>query len=256
MMYAYYLGNHVIETHYVVYTKKDIGLDNFRIVQVSDSHLGTTMDGKEFSQYMENINKLNPDIVVITGDFIDDDTPYEYMIDGVNGLGKLKTKYGVYFVYGNHDKGYYNKRSYSNEDLKRELIKNNVVILEDKSIELTNSIILIGRKDKENKSRVKAYDLTKDLDKSKYFITLDHQPNDYLNEMKSQTDLVLSGHTHGGQLFPLGQLGMLLGANDQIYGMEKRDNTTFIVNSGISSWAIKFKTGTVSEYTVIDIKRG
>ena len=87
----------------------------------------------------------------------------------------------------------------------------------------------------------------------KYVITINHQPNDYKNEMNN-TDLVLSGHTHGGQLFPLGQIGILLGSNNKIYGIERRENTTFIVNSGISDWAIKFKTGTVSEYVVIDIK--
>ena len=113
---------------------------------------------------------------------------------------------------------------------------------------------MVGRQDKEVKDRIDAITLTKDLDKNKYIIMLDHQPNDYDNETMSGADLVLSGHTHGGQLIPLGQFGLLLGSNDKIYGMEKRDNTTFIVNSGISDWAIKFKTGTVSEYVVIDVK--
>jgi hypothetical protein len=66
-------------------------------------------------------------------------------------------------------------------------------------------------------------------------------------------DLVISGHTHGGQMFPL-QLFELFGANDQIYGIEERGNTTFIVSSGIADWEVKFKTLTVSEYVVIDIK--
>ena len=253
MTHAYYLAHHVVETDYTIYTKKNIGLDNFRIIQVSDSHLGTTMNGKEFSKYMEDINKLNPDIVVITGDFVDDDSSYEDMVDVCTGLGKLKTKYGVYFIYGNHDKGYYNNRKYNDEDIRKELIKNNVKILDDKSLELTDNIVLVGRKDKEDRNRDSAINLTKGIDKSKYIIILNHQPNDYKNEVNN-ADLVLSGHTHGGQIFPLGQFGILLGSNDKIYGMEKRKNTTFIVNSGISDWAIKFKTGTIAEYAVIDIK--
>lgn len=58
-------------------------------------------------------------------------------------------------------------------------------------------------------------------------------------------DLVVSGHTHGGQLFPLMQFENLnaLGGDDKVYGYEKRENTNFIVTSGISDWAIKFKTG-------------
>ncbi len=63
----------------------------------------------------------------------------------------------------------------------------------------------------------------------------------------------LSGHTHGGQMFPINILGELTGANDNTYGYEKRKNTEFIVTSGISCWAIKFKTGTRSEYVVLNI---
>ncbi len=251
LSYGYYLANHVEETDYVIYTEKDIEKD-FRIVQVSDSHIGATMNGKEFSNYMEDINKLNPDIVVITGDFIDDDTIDSDLIDAASGLGSLKTKYGVYFVFGNHDKGYYNHEK--EKRLRDELEKNRVIVLEDKSVDITNSIILIGRQDREVKNRMDAVSLTKDLDKNKYLIMLDHQPNDYDNEQKSEVDLVLSGHTHGGQLIPLGFFGILFGSNDKVYGMETRDKTTFIVNSGISDWAIKFKTGTKSEYGVIDIK--
>lgn len=254
LIIAYFNAVNVIQTNYVVYTSKDIGIDNFRIVQISDSHIGTTMDGKKFATYMEDINKLNPDIVVFTGDFIDDGTTLNDMIEASKGLGKLETKYGVYFVYGNHDKGYRNNRGYGEEKIKEELTKNNVTILEDEIVNITDNIILVGRQDREVKNRMKAQLLTQNIDKNKYIIMLDHQPNDYDNEKNSGVDLVLSGHTHGGQLIPLGTFGVLLGSNDKIYGMETRDKTTFIVNSGISDWAIMFKTGTKSEYGVIDIK--
>ena len=255
MIYGYYLAYHVVETDYVLYTDKEIGVDNFRIVQISDSHLGLTISGEELGNYVDDINKLNPDIVVITGDFVDDNTSLLDMVDGANSLGKLRTKYGVYFIYGNHDKGYYNNRSYDDEDIRRELKKNNVTILEDEVVSITDNVILIGRQDKEVKNRKDVITLTKDLDKSKFIIDLNHQPNDYKNEQEARIDLVLSGHTHGGQLFPLGQFGILLGANDKVYGMEAREGTTFIVNSGMSGWAIKFKTGTISEYVVIDVKK-
>ena len=253
LSHAYYLAHHVIRTDYQVYTTKDIGVNKFRIVQISDSHLGTTIDGKDFNKYIDDINKLNPDIVVITGDYVDDDTPYQCMVEATKGLGRLKTNYGVYFVYGNHDKGYYNNRSYDDNDIRKELKDNNVTILEDNYTNIGDNIVLVGRQDAEVRTRVSANQLTSDLDKDKYIIILDHQPNDYENEVNN-ADLVLSGHTHGGQLIPLGQFGLLLGANDKIYGMGKIDNTTFIVNSGISDWAIKFKTGTVAEYVVVDIK--
>ena len=114
---------------------------------------------------------------------------------------------------------------------------------------------MIGRQDASNQKRQDARDLTVEVDKDKYLIMLDHQPNDYKNEEKAQVDLVLSGHTHGGQLIPIGQVGVMIGTLDKTYGMEKRGNTTFIVSSGISDWAMKFKTGTISEYVVIDLNK-
>ena len=252
--YGYYLAHHVVETHYEVIANKDLGVNNFRIVQVTDSHIGATMDGDKFIEYMEKINETNPDIVVVTGDFVDDDTSLEDMKKGCEGLGKLKTKYGVYFVYGNHDKGYFNFREYGDKEIREELAKSNVIILEDESIDLVGNIVLLGRQDAQVKERLSAENLMKYIGKDKYVITLDHEPNDYESEQLAQMDLVISGHTHGGQMFPLGSLGLLLKENDKVYGIESRGNTTFIVSSGIGDWAVKFKTDAISEYVIIDIK--
>ncbi len=246
----------VVQTDYKVVTTKDL-VEELKIVQIADSHLGFTMSAQRFNKYLDKINELNPDIVVITGDLIDDNTPYEEMIEGTNGLGKLNTKYGVYFVYGNHDKGYYNRRDYNNNDLREALKNNNVTILEDEAIELENNVVLIGRQDAQVSSRKSMQELVKNIDISnKYVIVLDHQPTDYNNEEDSKVDLVLSGHTHGGQLIPLGVLGVIFGPNDKTYGIEKRGDTTFIVTSGISDWAMVFKTGTRSEYNFISITNG
>ena len=99
-------------------------------------------------------------------------------------------------------------------------------------------------------------ELTKDLDDNVFSIVMDHQPRDYAAQAKSGVDLVVSGHTHGGQLIPLTTLMKLtsIGGNDRVYGAETRENTDFIVTSGIADWEIFFKTGCVSEFTVIDIK--
>lgn len=247
-----YLDYHVFETRYEVETNKNIGTDRFRIIQISDTHVGTTFDGDGLSKHIDRISKIDADLVVITGDFVDDDTTREDMIKSCKSLSKFNTKYGVYFIYGNHDRGYYNYRNFNSNDLINELEKNNVFVLKDEVIELNDYIYLIGREDKQYQRKT-IEELTKDLDKSKYMIDLNHQPNDYENEKSAQVDLVLNGHTHGGQLFPLGYIGLMIGANDMFKGSKKDDNTTFIVNTGLSDWAIDFKTGTKSEYTVIDI---
>ena len=93
------------------------------------------------------------------------------------------------------------------------------------------------------------------IKKDKYIIVLDHEPNDYNNEAATSADLVLSGHTHGGQLFPVTLLVDWFNINDRTYGYEKRNGTEFIVTSGISDGQIIFKTGTKSEYVIIDISQ-
>lgn len=247
-----FLCYHVFETKYEVTTNKNIGTDSFRIIQISDSHVGATFDGDGLKKHIEKISKIDSDIVVITGDFVDDDTTREDMIKSCEALTLFKPKYGIYYINGNHDKGYYNSRNFTYEELTNELKKNNIIVLEDEVKEIDDYFYIIGRKDKTyNRKTIK--ELTENLDKTKYMIDLNHQPNDYENEKKEKIDLVLSGHTHGGQLFPLGYVGLLINANDMFKGIKTIDNTTFIVNTGISDWAIDFKTGTKSEYTVIDI---
>lgn len=251
--YAYYVAHNVVETHYEVKATKDIGVDKFRIVQITDSHIGATMSGETFYNYMLDINKTNPDIVVVTGDFVDDDTKLKDMVKACEGLGALKTNYGVFFVYGNHDRGYFDYRDFDNDRLRKELRENNVTILEDIGVNLVGNLYLIGRQDAHITNRRSAEKLMEYMDQEKYVIVLDHQPNDYKNESAAGIDLVLSGHTHGGQVFPLQIIDKMIGTNNQIYGMKKIDNTTFIVSSGIGDWAVLFKTGTIAEYVVIDI---
>ena len=245
--YGMYQVYNVRETKYEIETNKNIGSSNFRIVQITDSHMGTTFDSYEFEEYINEINKKDPDIVVVTGDFIDDDTSKKDIEHACEVLGKLNTKYGVYFVFGNHDLGYY-----KGNNLKELLKKNNIKALEDEIVSVNDNILIVGRKDRRY-PRKDIKQLVKDLDSSKYIIDLNHQPNDYENE-KNNVDLVLSGHTHGGQLFPLGLFDKLLNIDDEYYGLHTRGNTKFIVSSGISNWALHFKTGTFSEYVIIDLK--
>ena len=257
---GWYNAHDVKRTEYNLLTDKQLGVDSLKVVGFSDSHIGATFHWQEFEQYIERINKENPDIVVIVGDYVDDDTSKEDMERSCEALKKLKTRYGVYFVYGNHDEGYWanSRRGYTIEDVNRCLEQNNVRILRDETVAITGNVLLCGRLDKSydnhnKQGRKKTSALMKNA-KGKYVICLDHQPNDYAEEAESKMDLVLSGHTHGGQFLGLGNIGVWMGANDAYYGYERRKNTDFIVSSGIGDWAIDFKTGCISEYIVVNIK--
>ncbi len=249
----------VQRTAYSVSTHKEVG--SLRVAMFADSHVGTTFGGKGFAKRMEELQAQQPDIILIVGDFVDESTTRENMVEACRALGKLEVPYGVWFVFGNHDKGLYGtSRGYDGDDLVRELEANGVHVLQDESVLIDDRFYLVGRKDASEQEesrggRADISDLTASLDPDKYSIVLDHQPHDYAAEAEADADLVLSGHTHGGQLIPLGFLmdKLHLGGTDSVYGYTRRENTDFIVTSGISDWAIKFKTGCISEYVIIDI---
>lgn len=134
-------------------------------------------------------------------------------------------------------------------------------MLQDESVLIDGRFYLVGCQDASEEldfggHRAAVSELTSALDKDRFSIVLDHQPRDYAAEAVSGADLVLSGHTHGGQLIPLVQLvgWFHLGGDDRVYGFEQRGDTDFIVTSGISDWAIKFKTGCRSEFVIVDIQ--
>lgn len=243
-----FLGYKVFKTEYNLKTDKTE--ESLVIGQITDSHLGSTFNGQGLKNYVLEMAKNNLDLLVITGDFVDDDTTKEDMIIACSAFSEIKTTYGVYYVFGNHDKGYFKYRDFDTSDLVAELIKNNVKVLEDEVVEIGEDYYLIGRKDKSDKSRKKVDELVSNLDENRYKIILDHQPNDYKNE-RGKADLVLSGHTHGGNIFPINFF--VSAANDQTYGLKVLDNTTFIVSSGISDWALPFNNVTIQEYVIIRI---
>ena len=244
-------AHRVSETDYALRTHKAV--EPLRLALIADSHLGVTLDGEGFARELEKIQNLHPDLVVIAGDFVDDDSARADLMRACEALGALETRCGVYYVYGNHDRGYFNSRDFSASELRRSLEGAGVTILEDACVPIGEGYTLIGRRDRSDAGRAPMRELTAGLDAKRYWIVLDLQPNDYAAEAASGADLVLSGHTHGGHMFPAGQLGLLMHANDFNYGLTTRGDTSFIVTSGISGWAIPFKTGTRSEFVVIDI---
>ena len=255
---GWYQAHHVWATPYEITTSKKI--EDLRIIQFADSHIGTTFNGQGFQKHVAKMQSYKPDIVVITGDFVDNGTSKDEFIKTLEAVSSLKSTFGTYFVLGNHDKSSNGKafRGFDNEEMIKELQKYGIKVLQDEAVLINNQFYLIGRKDASESvrggHRKPMSEIVNDLDTSKYMIVLDHQPTDYENQTLSKVDLVLSGHTHGGQLFPLNGISKWLKINDNVYGHERLGQTDFIVTSGISDWEVKFKTGCKSEFTVIDVK--
>ena len=248
---GYYQDVHVWQTDYSLQTDKDLHL---RIALIADSHIGTTFDGDGFAAHMKTIEAQKPDLLVVAGDFVDDASKKEDMMKACQALGSMDLRYGVWYANGNHDKGYFNDRDFTYAELEKALTDQGVHVLADSWELVDNSFYVACRQDLTFGSRKSIDELLEGVDTDKYIIVINHIPNDYDNEAASAADLVLSGHTHGGQVLPIKYTDRLFGIDDRVYGHEKRDGTDFIVTSGISNWELVFKTGTRSEYVIIDVE--
>jgi len=239
----------VTPTIYALTTAKDIGRDSLRIVQISDCHLGTTFDGEGFARHIEVISSRQPDMLVITGDLADNGTDPADMLTACEALAEVTAPLGVYYVPGNHE----NRMGYDKSvQLYDALAAAGVVVLEDETVAVDESILLCGRADAYDRSRMSAEALLEPQDSSLYTIVLDHQPREYDAYAALGADLVLSGHSHAGQMFPLGMFIEFIGMGENTYGMETRGGSSFIVSSGLSG-LLPIRTEAKSEYVIIDI---
>ena len=127
-------------------------------------------------------------------------------------------------VFGNHDEGFFGDRDFTADELRQALADNSVHLLEDECSSVDDRFCIAGRRDSSHGDRMEMDALLSTADKEKYIIVLDHQPGDYVSEA-GRADLVLSGHTHGGQLIPITYIGELFGIVDRTYGLENRDGT-------------------------------
>ncbi len=260
LVFGYINLHNVQMTHYTINTNKDIRNQGYRVALIADVHFGVSLDYEQMVEKCDEIGEQGLDLVVLCGDIVDNSATKEQMQQAFKALGSIKSEYGVYYVHGNHDRPMsLVKSEFTEDELISAIEQNGITILQDESILINNELYLIGREDRSMQShdgnRLSIEDLTKDLDKSKYLLTLDHQPNEYKENSSAGTDLLLSGHTHGGQLFPINILQMIIPFNDGIYGEYSLDeNSSAIVTSGFAGWAYPVKTAAPAEYVIIDIK--
>lgn len=254
--YGRYNIFHVVRTEYTVQTQKNIRLEGYRLVLLSDLHYGVSMNDEQLQKVVDRINEEKPDIVVLDGDIVDENTTLTQMVSAFKILGAIDSKYGIYYTYGNHDKNNYSTSpNYTVEKLAETIKDNNIKILEDDTAVVNNELVLIGRADRGdgNANRQVISDLVSKLDKNQEWIVLDHQPSDYENLKKSGCDIVLSGHTHAGQIWPAGLLASLFHFDALNYGMMQQGNLNAVVTSGIAGWGYPIRTEKHSEYVVLNI---
>lgn len=251
--YGFFNIRNIIETKYTIYTDKEIGED-LRILFISDSHYGEILKKDGLDEVKKRLDKVDADIVILGGDIVDESTSNADMKYIFKVFGNIKNKYGIYYVYGNHDKQQYRvDTNYSKEELDKAILDNNIKILKDSYIALNDNITLIGREDY-SFERKDISDIIDGVDKNAYLIMVDHQPVKYAENMENDIDLIMSGHTHGGQIFPIELFIKLLHTADLSYGYERVGEMDAIVSSGMVGWGYPIRTSKHSEYVIIDVK--
>ncbi len=257
LLLGYFNMHNVVKTSYTVYTEKNIREEGYRIALLADVHFGVSLDEKELEEACSLVSKESPDVVILCGDIVDDKTSKEGVETVFNVLSKIKNKCGIFYVYGNHDRPFNMVSSgYTADDLKNAIESNGIKILKDEIFEINDDFAIIGRDDKGfgNRQRKSIDELTSEVDAKRFILTLDHIPCEYEENGKAKTNLLLSGHTHGGQLFPVNFIDTFFKINDANYGYVEIDNdTSAIVTSGVSGWAYPVKTSAPAEFVIIDV---
>ncbi len=260
LVFGYINLHNVVATNYTVLTDKNIRAEGYRVALLADVHYGVSIDDDVLKEKCDEISSKKPDIVILCGDIVDNLTTKEQMLSVFKHFGSIESHYGIYYVHGNHDRPMsVISSSFTEQELTDAIQNNGITILRDDVVQITDDLVLIGREDRSiargDKSRMSIKDLISQVDTSDFVLTLDHQPNEYAENAEAGTDLILSGHTHGGQIFPLDILQEIIPFNDAVYGQYQLDSDSqAIVTSGVAGWAYPIKTASPSEYVIIDIK--
>jgi uncharacterized protein len=219
---------------------------NKKIVQLSDLHIGHIHKNNFLSPIIEKVNAINPDMVVITGD----------LFDGMDGnfdpplkiVDEMNPEKGVFFVTGNHETFLNTKIIFS------ALEKTKVKVLHDEVLDI-DGLKLIGinyPEHNEIKDPVKIIEDLKPLFHGKPNIFLHHTPVNIHKFKNSGVNLMLSGHTHQGQIFPFHLVTKLMFKSFD-YGLHTLDEFTIYITSGAGTWGPTMRTGNSPEIVVITL---
>lgn len=250
---------HIREKEYSVSTVKQI--QNYRIALLTDLHYDTIQDKDVVRDMVDNIQQQKPDLVILGGDIVEEGTSKESMEEIFATLGRIKSTYGSYYVYGNHDRQpYTTERTYTDAELDKAIERNGFQILKDRYVEIGDDLILAGRDDAawgNTSGRKSVKEILQELSaedrEKKYIIMADHQPIEVDENGAEGVDLELSGHTHAGQIWPIGYFTEMAGTLN--YGMYLRGQCRVIVSSGVAGWGYSFRTQEHCEYVMIHLQQ-
>ncbi|NLB18457.1 MAG: metallophosphoesterase [Syntrophomonadaceae bacterium] len=227
-------------------------IEDMKVVMVSDIHLGTIVHNSRLSSMVDTVNSLEPDLVLLPGDIIDENINLFIEQKMSATLLRLAPRFGTYAVLGNHE--YIGGHV---ETTIKHLQEANIIVLRDDKVHIADSFYIVGRDEQMRRqfdqvSRLNMASLLEDVDQTKPIIIMSHQPVDLAEAEAQGADLQVSGHTHLGQLFPNQLITRKLFEID--HGYLEKDTLQVIVSSGFGTWGPPIRIGNTPEIVLNDIK--
>lgn len=253
-----------VSVRIVEYHKENLPkeLENFKLVFISDIQADHYTDEKRLSNYIEKINSLNPDLILIAGDLIT--TGPNYIELSAREVGKLRAKYGIYSCVGDHDNwAYRNDYARSVSEIKSaldyhgvQMIDNDFKTINVNGAEISITFITNTYVEIVNQNVLDSLSLKNEGD-FKVFLT--HQPQEFLitSAQKNEFNLFLAGHTHGGQItlvFPFIQLTPTMIETKYIRGDFWFGDMLMIINRGLGMSLAPIRYNSTPEITLIVLK--
>lgn len=257
ILVAYQRARRLCVTGYHVRTDKPLPGGRLRIVQLSDLHPNpkAALHRGRILELKEKIDALQPDLIVLTGDVYDEFTP-RAEFDAFNRfIGELEAPLGKYLVYGNHDLfSHLTVPEYSRADMERGMADAGVRVLEDVAVETPSrpAVRIVGRKDYlfTQGRRAPAEQLCRP--DGRFTVWLDHEPRELKQAAAAGADLILCGHTHGGQIWPSGYAGRVV--NEMNYGRKQVGRAVAITSGGTGTWGYRLRTQGKTEIVSINVE--
>ena len=219
-------------------------LPALKIALVSDSHLGMGVSYARWDKALHLLEKEKPDLVLVLGDVFE----YGPHADAYAvRLAAFQTPLGTYGVLGNHE--YYNNFQQALDFYK----KAQITLLQNEVVSLPNGLQIAGLKDIKT-AGIHAQDIAEILahtDKNKPLILLSHTPLYAEEAATAGADLMLSGHTHNGQIWPFGYL--VRGQFPRIYGLHSVMDMPFYITSGMFYWGIPLRLFAPAELPILEV---
>lgn len=244
---SYNAYNPVVSTYHIKMDKGASALTTLNIAMAADTHFGLLSGKDHAKRLVKEMNALKPDIILLPGDLFDDDI--QPFIDQKIGqiLSGLQAPYGVYATLGNHD-----KHNGTMQELIDALERGGVEVLYDETAVVNGQLTLVGRKDKSDHERMALDKLMEGVDLTKPVILLEHQPYELDVAQGLGVNLMLSGHTHHGQVFPGNLITQAIYEND--WGYLKKGGLQSIVTMGYGFWGPPIRIATRSEIVNIQVQ--